>query len=103
MATIDSLILTEPGIGPVAPSPPVSPEPVCAVTVTPSTAPSLAELDPERLRGLGPDQLMELAADIRRLLVSTLSTTGGHLGSNLGVVELTLALHGEWDKPWEAP
>jgi 1-deoxy-D-xylulose-5-phosphate synthase len=102
MATIDSLILTEPGIGLVAPSPPVTPEPVRAMAVTPPNGPSLAELDPERLRGLGPDQLVELAADIRRLLVSTLATTGGHLGSNLGVVELTLALHRAFRSPDDA-
>ncbi|HEX3841422.1 MAG TPA: 1-deoxy-D-xylulose-5-phosphate synthase [Acidimicrobiales bacterium] len=102
MATIDSLILTEPGIGLAAPSAPVSPDPGRAVPVTPRPARSLAELDPESLRDLGPEELVELAADIRRLLVSTLATTGGHLGSNLGVVELTLALHRAFRSPDDA-
>jgi 1-deoxy-D-xylulose-5-phosphate synthase len=44
-------------------------------------------------RALGPDQLDELAAELRELIVSTVSRTGGHLAPNLGVVELTLALH----------
>ncbi|ACA59539.1 deoxyxylulose-5-phosphate synthase [Candidatus Desulforudis audaxviator MP104C] len=45
------------------------------------------------LRALTPDQLDELAAELRDLIVSTVSRTGGHLAPNLGVVELTLALH----------
>jgi 1-deoxy-D-xylulose-5-phosphate synthase len=105
MATIDSLILTEPGIGLVAPTVPVSPEPVRAEPPTPTptaSTPTLAGLDPQSLRDLGPEELVELAADIRRLLVSTLSTTGGHLGSNLGVVELTLALHRAFRSPEDA-
>ena len=43
--------------------------------------------------------LEALAGRIRRFLVATLSATGGHLGSNLGVVELTLALHRVFDSP----
>jgi len=44
-------------------------------------------------RALNPDQLDELAAELRELIVSTVARTGGHLAPNLGVVELTLALH----------
>jgi 1-deoxy-D-xylulose-5-phosphate synthase len=48
---------------------------------------------PDDLRALGRDQLAQLAAEIRSFLVERISTTGGHLSPNLGVVELTLALH----------
>jgi len=48
---------------------------------------------PARLKELRPDQLPALAAEIREFLVETVSATGGHLGPNLGVVELTIALH----------
>ncbi len=49
--------------------------------------------DPAALRRLDRAQLDELASEIRAFLVSNVSRTGGHLGPNLGVVELTLALH----------
>jgi 1-deoxy-D-xylulose-5-phosphate synthase len=48
---------------------------------------------PDDLRSLGRDELAQLAAEIRSFLVERISTTGGHLSPNLGVVELTLALH----------
>ena len=48
---------------------------------------------PEDLRALSPEQLVQLAQEIRSFIVETVTATGGHLGSNLGVVELTLALH----------
>ncbi len=54
---------------------------------------SLLGLSPARVRELGAPALETLAADIRSFLVSAVSENGGHLGSNLGVVELTLALH----------
>ncbi|MGQ0576857.1 MAG: 1-deoxy-D-xylulose-5-phosphate synthase [Pseudonocardia sp.] len=54
---------------------------------------------PADLKRLGPDQLAELAAEIRRCMVATVSRTGGHLGPNLGVVELTIALHRVFDSP----
>ncbi|MFC5753283.1 1-deoxy-D-xylulose-5-phosphate synthase [Actinomadura rugatobispora] len=54
---------------------------------------------PEDLRGLPPDELRSLAAGIRRFLVDRVSRTGGHLGPNLGVVELTLALHRVFASP----
>ena len=54
---------------------------------------------PEDLRALNSDQLTELAAEIREFLVEKVSATGGHLGPNLGVVELTLAIHRVFDSP----
>src|SRR5580658_5097358 len=55
--------------------------------------------DPADLRSLSPGQLDQLSAEIRAFIVETVTTTGGHLGSNLGVVELTLALHRVFDSP----
>ena len=54
---------------------------------------------PRDLRDLSDDQLDLLASEIRDLLVATCSRTGGHLGPNLGVVELTLAIHRVFDSP----
>ncbi len=51
------------------------------------------------LRRLSPAQLESLAAEIREFLIQTLSRTGGHLGPNLGVVELTMALHIAFNTP----
>ena len=55
--------------------------------------------DPADLRSLSPEQLDQLADEIRSFIVESVTTTGGHLGSNLGVVELTLALHRVFDSP----
>src|SRR3981189_3304186 len=54
---------------------------------------------PRDLRGLSPEQLTLLAVEIRDFLVDKVSRTGGHLGPNLGVVELTIALHRVFDSP----
>ena len=54
---------------------------------------------PADLRELDADQLAELAGEIRRFLVASVARTGGHLGPNLGVVELTIALHRVFDTP----
>ena len=54
---------------------------------------------PADLEALSYDQLNQLSAEIREFIISTVTTTGGHLGSNLGVVELTLALHRVFDSP----
>ena len=51
------------------------------------------------LRDLTPEQLNELAAEIRDYLVESVSQTGGHLGPNLGVVELTIGIHRVFDSP----
>jgi 1-deoxy-D-xylulose-5-phosphate synthase len=60
---------------------------------------NLAGLTPAALRQMTSEELSSLATDIRRYLVDTVSRTGGHLGPNLGVVELTLALHRVFDSP----
>ncbi|MGA2171661.1 MAG: 1-deoxy-D-xylulose-5-phosphate synthase [Sedimentisphaerales bacterium] len=52
---------------------------------------------PGDLKGLTVAQLKQLAAEIRRFILETVSKTGGHLASNLGVVEITLALHYVFD------
>jgi 1-deoxy-D-xylulose-5-phosphate synthase len=57
---------------------------------------------PADLRSISRDQLESLAAEIRALLVDQVSKTGGHLSPNLGVVELTLALHRVFDSPRES-
>ncbi len=54
---------------------------------------------PAELRGLTERQLQELAAEIRQTIISTVAETGGHLGSSLGVVELTIALHRLLESP----
>ena len=54
---------------------------------------------PRDLRRLSPDQLPRLASEIRDILIETVSRTSGHLGPNLGVVELTIALHRVFDSP----
>ena len=54
---------------------------------------------PSDLRGLSYAQLTELAKEIREFLVNKVSKTGGHLGPNLGVVELTLAIHRTFESP----
>jgi len=54
---------------------------------------------PRDLRGLSDAELVSLAAEIRDRLITTVSRTGGHLGPNLGVVELTIALHRVFDSP----
>jgi 1-deoxy-D-xylulose-5-phosphate synthase len=54
---------------------------------------------PQDLKRLTPEELALLATEIRDFLVAKVSRTGGHLGPNLGVVELTLALHRVFDSP----
>ncbi len=54
---------------------------------------------PSFLKELNNEQLIELSEDIRKFLIENLSRTGGHIGPNLGVVELTLALHKEFNSP----
>ena len=54
---------------------------------------------PEQLRQLPRKQLPELAKELREFLVESVSQTGGHLSSNLGVVELTIALHYVFNTP----
>ncbi len=54
---------------------------------------------PRDLKALPSDQLPALASEIRDVLIETVSRTSGHLGPNLGVVELTIALHRVFDSP----
>jgi 1-deoxy-D-xylulose-5-phosphate synthase len=54
---------------------------------------------PSDLRGLSYEQLSELSSEIRQFLITKVSKTGGHLGPNLGVVELTIAIHRTFDSP----
>src|SRR5665647_3982251 len=54
---------------------------------------------PADLRRLGPRALTQLSKEIREFLVQSVSKTGGHLGPNLGAVELTIALHRVFDSP----
>lgn len=54
---------------------------------------------PADIKGLSYEQLDELSAQIRQELISTVASNGGHLASNLGVVELTVALHKCFDSP----
>ncbi|MGG5751347.1 1-deoxy-D-xylulose-5-phosphate synthase [Zafaria sp. Z1313] len=58
--------------------------------------------EPRDLRALEPGQLEELAAEIRGFLIANVARTGGHLGPNLGVVELTIALHRVFDSPTDS-
>ena len=54
---------------------------------------------PDDVKALDPSQLDQLAQEIRDFLVTSVSQTGGHLGPNLGVVELSIALHRVFDSP----
>jgi len=55
--------------------------------------------NPSFIKQLDKEQMEELAAEIRSFLIEKLSVTGGHIGPNLGVVELTLMLHKMFDSP----
>ncbi len=57
--------------------------------------------DPKDLRELKRDQLPKLAAELREFLLDSVSKTGGHLSSNLGTVELTVALHYVFQTPYD--
>src|SRR6187549_984762 len=55
--------------------------------------------DPAQLRALDRRQLDQLATELRAYVLESVSKTGGHLSSNLGTVELTIALHYVFDTP----
>ena len=57
---------------------------------------------PRDLDALSASQLVDLAAEVREFLISNVSKTGGHLGPNLGVVELTIAIHRVFHSPHDA-
>ncbi|MCW2545147.1 MAG: 1-deoxy-D-xylulose-5-phosphate synthase, partial [Frankiales bacterium] len=54
---------------------------------------------PDDLKKLSPEQVVQLASELRDVMISSVSITGGHLGPSLGVVEITLALHRVFDSP----
>ena len=54
---------------------------------------------PQDIKKMNMKQLKELSKEIRKFLVRNISETGGHLASNLGIVEVTLALHKVFDSP----
>jgi 1-deoxy-D-xylulose-5-phosphate synthase len=54
---------------------------------------------PDDLKRLTPEQVVQLASELRDFMISSVSITGGHLGPSLGVVEITLALHRVFDSP----
>src|SRR2546430_3468793 len=63
----------------------------------------LAEINsPTDLKRLDQQQLTQLASEVRAFLVEQIAKTGGHLSPNLGVVELTFALHRVFDSPKDA-
>src|SRR6201990_2395561 len=65
-----------------------------------STTPLLDTVDvPADIRRLKPEQLRQLADEVRQETISAVSVTGGHLGAGLGVVELTVAMHAVFDTP----
>ena len=69
-------------------------------TAPPDSSPALARITcPEDLRGVPSAELPSLAEEIRRFLVARGCASGGHLGVNLGVVELTIALHRVFASP----
>jgi len=68
--------------------------------MTTPTEPLLSQINsPADLRQLGKEQLPQLAQEIRSLIVDSVQQTGGHISSNLGVTELTLALHYVYNTP----
>src|SRR5690242_13033095 len=68
-------------------------------TAKDALAADLAKLTPARVRTAGFRELDELAARIRQFLIDTTAVTGGHVGANLGTVELSLALHRVFESP----
>ncbi len=65
-----------------------------------TATPLLDTIDsPAQLRRLDKRQLPQLAEELRTFIVESVSRTGGHLSSNLGTVELTIALHYVFDTP----
>ena len=58
--------------------------------------------DPRALRDLDPGRLAALCEEIRGFLIGKISVTGGHIGANLGTIELTVAMHHVFDSPADA-
>ena len=70
-----------------------------AIPPDPDVGAALVGLSPAGIRSLDRSALEELASEIRSFLISAVAASGGHLGSNLGAVELSLALHRAFDSP----
>lgn len=69
-------------------------------TEPPALGPLLRSIhSPDDVKKLADDELIDLAAEVRHSLITSLSRTGGHLGPNLGVVELSIALHRVFSTP----
>ena len=62
----------------------------------------LDNLSIKYLKNLSKDQLTELSKEISEFLIDTTSKTGGHIGANLGTIELTIALHYVFNSPEDA-
>lgn len=75
--------------------------PTHSMTMSDSSSTNLLDTiqGPNDLKKIEPERLPELAQEIRNTLITSLSNTGGHLGPNLGVVELTIAMHRVFDTP----
>ena len=58
-------------------------------------------ISPADMRHFSDAQLMQLSKEVRDEVISAVSETGGHLGSSLGVVELTVALHAVFNTPFD--
>ena len=54
---------------------------------------------PSQIKDMSIDELTQLCSDIRTFLIESISKTGGHLSSNLGIVEVTVAMHYVFDSP----
>ncbi len=82
---------------------PATAGPTPAAGVVPLVRPATPLLDrvrvPADLRNFSPEQLRQLADELRAETIDAVSVTGGHLGASLGVVELTVALHAVFDTP----
>src|SRR6185369_13781676 len=79
--------------GPSA-APPLAPKPAAPTGGIASKTPLLDQIAvPADLRALAPEQLHQVADELRTETIDAVSVTGGHLGAGLGVVELTVALH----------
>ena len=75
--------------------------PTHSMTMSDSSSTNLLDTiqGPSDLKKIESERLPELAQEIRNTLITSLSNTGGHLGPNLGVVELTIAMHRVFDTP----
>ena len=62
----------------------------------------LNNMSAQKLKDIGKDELPELASEVRQFLIDSISQTGGHIGANLGTVELSIALHYMFSSPDDA-